>query len=37
MTKKLRKKYHFYYDESGHDKKITENAISTYVNQRIEK
>lgn len=21
MTKKLRKKYHFYYDESGHDKK----------------
>jgi len=28
MTKKLRKKYHFYYDESGHDKKITENAIS---------
>lgn len=28
MTKKSRKKYHFYYDESGHDKKITENAIS---------
>ena len=28
MTKKSRKKYHFYYDRVGTRKKITENAIS---------